>query len=456
MPSLFKNIIAACGLALAVSAPAAALDLHGQIDPLAQPLIEDEVAVGIVIGVVRKGETQILAYGETVKGGDTAPDGDTIYEIGSTTKVFTAALLAEMAQAGLVKLDDPLAKFLPDEAPASPDENTPITLEHLATHTSGLPRLPGNLRPADPANPYADYSTEQLFGFLEKHKLQRPPGTYEYSNLGMGLLGQVLARHRETTYDDLLVKRVCQPLGLGDTRITLSEEQQKRLAPPYDAGFSPAKNWDLPTLAGAGAVRSSCRDMLMFLEANLAEDEAPLTGALRLTQEKRHTMENGSAIGLGWHITPDGAVLEHNGMTGGYHSYLALVPDRKIGVVVLSNTATMKITELGGLVRRVACGEEVKPLPRRKTVAIDPETLKSYAGFYAITPQFGLAVTAEGGTLWVEPTGQPKLQVFPESQTKFFFRVVEAEIAFQPDDDGKVNRLILRQSGRELEATRRE
>jgi serine-type D-Ala-D-Ala carboxypeptidase/endopeptidase len=127
---------------LAVSAPAGALDLHEKIDPLAHPLIEDGIAVGIVIGVVREGETQILAYGETVKGGGRAPGGDTIYEIGSTTKVFTAALLAEMAQAGLVKLDDPLAKFLPDDAPALADDETPIRLEHLATHTSGLPRLP--------------------------------------------------------------------------------------------------------------------------------------------------------------------------------------------------------------------------------------------------------------------------------------------------------------------------
>jgi serine-type D-Ala-D-Ala carboxypeptidase/endopeptidase len=272
----------------------------------------------------------------------------------------------------------------------------------------------------------------------------------------MGLLGQVLAQHQKTTYEQLLVNHIGRPLGLHDTRIMLSEEQQKRLATPYDAGLTPAKNWDVPALAGAGAVRSTCRDMLTFLEANLADDDAPLTRALRLTQEKRHTTENGPSIGLAWHISPDGAVLEHNGMTGGYHAYLALIPDQKIGVVVLSNTATMKITELGGLVRRVASGEEVKPPPRRKMVAVDPETLKSYAGFYAITPQFGLAVTAEDGKLWVEPTGQPKLQVFPESKTKFFFRVVEAEIMFEPDDDGNVDRLILRQSGRELEATRRE
>jgi len=371
-------LLASLLVSLHSASPIRALDLHEKIDPLAKPLVEDGQVVGLVIGVYSKGETQIFAYGETAKGSGLKPTGRTVYEIGSATKAITGVLLADMVRRGELKIDAPLQSILPTDVKLDVYDGKPITLEQVATHSSGLPRLPDNLAPADAANPYADYTPKWMHEFLRKHKLRRAPGKYEYSNLAMGLLGYELARSRKQTYEQLFVERLARPLGMNDTRITLDADGRKRLAPPYDAALAPNKNWDIPTLAGAGGIRSTVVDMLKFVEANLAADDGPLTKSLRLAHEKRHTAEGGPAMGLGWHIAGDGVTRWHNGMTGGYASWVSVVPDRNFGVVVLANTATDKITELGEQVTRVAFGIDVPPPKRHKLVVVPLATLKSY------------------------------------------------------------------------------
>ncbi len=365
-------------------------------------------------------------------------------------------LLADLVLRGRVKLDDPYQKYLPAAAKADLKNPTHITFEQLATHVSGLPRLPDNMRPADIANPYADYTFQQMFAFLKEHKLRRPPGEYEYSNLGVGLLGVLLARREKKSYEELLVERIAKPCGMDDTRITLSEQQRQRLAPPYDAALQPAKNWDLPAVAGAGAIRSTTRDMLKFIQANLAADDQPLTQAFRLSHEKRQAIPGGQAIGLGWHIARDGVTRWHNGMSGGYAAWVSVIPARKLGVVVLSNTAATQITEFGEKITRIAAGEKVEPSPAPRTVKVAPEVLKSYQGVYAISPQFALTVTLEKGKLMVQATGQQKFQVYPESEKKFFYKVVNAQLTFVTGKSGKAERLILHQNGIDQVAARQD
>jgi D-alanyl-D-alanine-carboxypeptidase/D-alanyl-D-alanine-endopeptidase len=451
-----KCRVAACvQIIVATLAPMAyGLDLQAKIDPLARPLLEDGLVVGFVVGIVKDGQTQVIAYGETTKGSHVAPNGDTVYEIGSVSKAFTGVLLAEMVQRGIVKLDDPVQKYLPAEVKMPVAGGKPITLEHLATHTSGLPRLPDNLKPADPSNPYADYMESQMHEFLMGHELRRPPGQHEYSNYGMGLLGQVLARQLGRTYEQCLLEQICKPLGMHDTRITLNEDQYKRLASPYNGALKLENPWDIPTLAGAGGIRSTCNDMIKFIQANLTDDDKSLTQALRLSHQKRHTMKDGLAMGLGWHIARDGITRWHNGMTGGFHSWLAVVPSHKLGVVLLANTANMRLTQFGEKVTRIAFGLDVEPPKPRKVVDVSFAVLESYAGVYMLTPQFALTVTVEGGKLMVQATGQDKFQVFAESKTKFFYKVVDAQISFVPDQDGKVNHVILHQGGLNQKAAR--
>jgi serine-type D-Ala-D-Ala carboxypeptidase/endopeptidase len=442
--------------AVAVPATSHGIDVQTKIDPFAHQLLQDRMVVGLVIGIVKGENSRVIAYGETIKGSGIAPDGNTLYEIGSISKVFTCVLLASLIQSDDVKLKDPLQKYLPPSVAVPVYDGKPITLEHLATHTSGLPRMPDNFEPADSLNPYADYSVERMYAFLNGYELKRPPGQYEYSNFAMGLLGHVLADHMGTSYEKLLKDRICNPLGMNDTGIALNQEQEKRLAPPYNAALKPVRNWDIPALAGAGALRSSANGMIKFIKENLKKDSTPLSKALRFAQVKRHTMENGLAMGLGWHFARDGATLWHNGGTGGYHGWLAISPDNGIGVVVLCNTANMRLDEFGEQVTRIALGQKVKPPEPRKIVQVDPTRLKLYTGYFAMTPEFGLTVTVEKGQLMVQATGQDRFPVFAASKTKFFYKVVDAEITFVCNSEGKVNKLILHQNGRDLEALRKD
>ena len=208
--------------------------------------------LGIVVGSVDKDGSRIVSYGD--RGGGAGEVGaDTVFEIGSVTKVLTALLLAEMANLGEVSLDDAVAKYLPPSVTMPLRAGRQITLRDLASQRSGLPRLPGNLAPNDAANPYADYTIAQLYEFLSGYQLTRDIGSkYEYSNLGFGLLGHALALKAGMDYEALVVDRICSPLGMQDTRIALSSSLRERLARGHDESLAEVKNWDLPALAGRG------------------------------------------------------------------------------------------------------------------------------------------------------------------------------------------------------------
>jgi CubicO group peptidase (beta-lactamase class C family) len=436
-------------------APVCADELQEHIDALVRPAIEDELIVGCVVGVVKDGESRIFAYGQAAKGDPAPPTAETIFEIGSATKAFTGALLSILAEDGAVEVDDPVQKYLPEGVHMPVKDERPITLADLATHTSGLPRLPDNLSISDAANPYSDYGVDKMYAFVNAHQLGRAPGKYEYSNVGMGLLGHVLALHAGATYEELIERRIAGPLKMTDTCIQLTDEQRARMAPAYDASLNPVPAWDLPTIAGAGALRSTMHDMLAFVAANLDESDAPLPSSLRAAHEKRHDMDDGLAIGLGWHIARDGVTRWHNGLTGGHSSWMSVVQPMHVGVVVLSNTGTLKTTELGEQITRVAGGMKVEPAARRKEVAVDPAVLESYAGVYEVVPAFALTVTVDKGRLMVQATGQENFPVFATSPTEFFYKVVDAQLTFATDASGAVSELVLHQNGRHLKAKRK-
>src|SRR3954453_4186686 len=234
-------ILATLALTATIARTAVCKDDAKIVEGLVDPLLKADAIVGCVVGVFDGGSTQIHGYGEIHRGAGDKPTGDTIYEIGSMTKAFTGTLLADMVKRHLVKLDDPVQKYLPANVKLHVAENTPIKLVDLASQSSGLPRLPDNMNPKDPKNPYADYTSQRLFAFLKKYEISRAPGKYEYSNLGMGLLGNLLARKAGKTYEQLVVERICDPLEMSDTRIKLSAEQKKRLAPPYNSELGDEK-----------------------------------------------------------------------------------------------------------------------------------------------------------------------------------------------------------------------
>src|ERR1700722_8678275 len=241
-----------------------------------QTLIDNRVhtakkAVGIVVGTVDAAGVHIYSSGRTSTVSEAQkPDGDTIFEIGSITKVFTSLILADMIERGEVRADDPVSKYLPGNAEVPSRNGKQITLLNISMQNSGLPRMPDNFKPADPANPYVDYDPPKLMAFLAGYKLTRDPGEKcEYSNLGVGLRGYALAQLAHMSDEELLRQRIFKPLHMDSSTITLSAENKKRLAEGHDAELKPVKNWDLDALAGAGAIRSTANDMLKFLAANM-------------------------------------------------------------------------------------------------------------------------------------------------------------------------------------------
>ncbi len=409
--------------------------------------VESGRAVGMVTGVIDAKGRQVVAAGRVSRDSSQAPDGDTVYEVGSVTKVFTSLVLADMIEKGEVKGDDPVAKFLPATVKVPSRNGRQITLMDLSMQVSGLPRLPNNLKPADPSNPYADYDASKLYEFLSGYTLPRDPGEkYEYSNLAVGLLGHALALKAGMSYEELLKRRIFEPLGMSSTSITLSEAQKKHLAPGHDASLAPAKNWDFDVLAGCGAVRSTVNDMLKFLAANLEITDTPLKRAMR--RMRAATKGIGAPdleIGMAWHVLTkfDARLWWHNGGTYGYRSFVGFDPAKQEGVVVLCNTF-MDNDDLG---RHIL--DSRYPLTTYKKepeVQVDAAVLEKYVGEYALTPAFKISITREGSRLFAQATGQPRFEIFAKSESEFFLKVVDAQISFQNDA------LVLHQGGKDQTA----
>jgi len=249
-------------------------------------------------------------------------------------------------QEGLLALDDPVQRFLP-RGVELPVRGRAITLADLATHTSGLPRLPHGLLLRSlrhRRNPYAWLTADDLYAGLPSTRLRRAPGRrFRYSNLGYGLLGHALTRRAGCDYERLVTERICGPLGLGDTRVAVPPAARERFAQGHDRRGRPVPHWDLPALAGAGALRSTVADQLGFLRLQLGEGEPALARAAALTHAPRSRLRGRLWIGLGWLIAPlrgsEHELLFHNGGTGGFRSFAGFVPDNRTAVAVLSNSA---------------------------------------------------------------------------------------------------------------------
>jgi D-alanyl-D-alanine-carboxypeptidase/D-alanyl-D-alanine-endopeptidase len=320
--------------------------------------------VGLVVGVVAPCGREIYAYGYSDLSKSKAVGENTVFELGSIGKVFTTILLADMVQRGEISLDDPIEKYLPADVATPTFNGKSITLVDLATQTSGLPLIPDNLAPADEYNPYADYTVEQMYDELAHTHLTHDIGSeYEYSNFGMGVLGHILSLRSGMSYEDLVITRITDVLGMPNTRETLTPEMWAHLATGYD-GKEVFPLWDNPTLAGAGALRSTADDMLTFLAANLGLQPSPLYDAMLATQEPHFQIDETTEIGLGWQIQTKGnaQIIWHNGATGGYWCFAGLVRDKQMGAVILTNSF-QDISYMGLSLLRTAPTNTTQPSP---------------------------------------------------------------------------------------------
>ncbi|AGA28305.1 serine hydrolase domain-containing protein [Singulisphaera acidiphila] len=341
--------------------------------------------VGLVVGAIAKDEEILLGFGARQVRGSQPPDADTVFEIGSISKAFTGILLAQRIESGELELDDRIAELLPEGWSLS-EPAREITLRHCTTHTSGFPRLPANLLGISDVfhmllggDPYRDYSEEEFRNALATVKLTCDPGTeWGYSNFAAGLLGFVLATQNGTDYETLVTSKICQPLGMHRTTITNDDWLREHMPANYRfvLNLGPASfglksdEWQLPNhLAGAGAIRSTGRDMMTFLKANMGLIPTPIDAAIQRSHQVLFQERADRAMGMNWIRSFESAISQniiwHNGGTGGFRTYLGFTEDHQYGVFVLSNTAIVGVDALAaGILKTLVRDQGPVSLPQ--------------------------------------------------------------------------------------------
>ncbi len=417
-----------------------------------EKIMVDHLGVGAAVGIIENGQMRTFTIGKADLKHSRMITENSLFEIGSISKTFTSMALADMVNEGKVKLTDPISKYLPESVKIPQKGDKPITLLSLTTHNSGLPRLPSNLDVSDTTNPYADYGSELLYEFLNQHQLSRSVGEKrEYSNLGVGLLGHILGIADGEDYEQVIQNRVLTPLTLKQTFLHVPDTMLNEFVDGHDHNLKQAAHWDFKALAGAGAIRSSLHDMMIYLEANLQADAN--NKALSLSHNAQVDFGNPKTdIGLGWLIskTEEGNFLWHNGGTAGFRTFIGFDKEAQKGIVLLANSF-YELDDFGRAYLANKLDEMVDEL-KQQPVVVDVNKLDKLVGIYALTPSFKLTVTQKKGSLFVQATGQGDFQVFPKSATEFYYKVVKATIIFKHNKKGELESLTLFQNGQEMVA----
>ena len=336
VPLLVPVVAASCMLL------SSSLGAQDSLDPLRSALAKriDEArhGTGAVVGLLTPEGQSFVTYGRVSVGGP-EPTAGTIFEIGSITKVFTAFLLADMVERGDVKLDDPVRKHLPASVIVPSYRGKEIALADLATHSAALPRdsVPVDLSRDD--NPYVGYTEAQLYAFLGSYRLERNPGSrVDYSNVGVALLGHALSLRAGMSYEDLLRRRLFEPLGMTNTSVGVSAERRANAAVGHNPKLVPVPPWTGGVIVPAGGVNSTAVDMLKFAAAVL-DAQSPLKPVfVRMTSVKRPLDDSGQqALGWGMFRRNRNELLHHSGGTFGVESRLVLDTTRKRAVIAWAN-----------------------------------------------------------------------------------------------------------------------
>ncbi len=442
---------------------------------LAQRIDVDKQAVGLAAVIVEGDKVRIMTHGAMSLDKAQPITPDTLFEVGSITKTFTALLLADMVVKGEVKLDDPVEKWLPQGLRGlklRDHAGSPIQLVDLATHRSGLPRLPDNMPNVSRADPYADYREPLLLAYLKSREVlmetdagkttKKRDEAYAYSNLGFGLLGYVLARAADMSYADLLQKRALTPLDLTSTYLDIPRGEFARFSNPHyidrDATLKRNRHWRFDVIAPAGALVMSARDMGRYAQAASGAMDTPLKTAFALAQ--KHYGDGMAPInptGLAWMLAPMNGrtVFSHDGMTGGFAASLWVDPDRKAAVAVLSN-ASVAVLDIALHVLEPTIPLKNLAAMRATAVPVDAKTLARYVGTYRLGPNFDIVMRVRDGRLFTQATGQGEFELFAKSDSTFFARVTPLEIVFEEMKDGKSMRFLLTQGGSTRPAPRVE
>jgi CubicO group peptidase (beta-lactamase class C family) len=403
--------------------PALAEDFTNAIHAFLQHRVDvDKVCVGMAVGLVDENGSRVVSYGRLDNGTDQEMNGDTVFAICSVTKTFTGLLLQDIVERGEMKLDDPVAKYLPQSVRMPTRNGKEITLRQLATHSSGLPKWPDDLNPDLADHPCDDYPAEKFYADLSGYKLTREPSAkFEYSSVGMGLLGHVIALRAATNYESLVVDRICRPLKMDSTRITLPPGLKSRNATGHnDLGYAvyqvagcpgsdqgpgvwtndPQKaepitpfnrDWRHEAMVGYGELHSTVNDLLKYLSANLGLTPSNLTSLMEKTHAVHFHQTRDIGVGLAWFITSSlqrTKIISHVGDTLGFSSFVGFDKTRRRGVVILINSYDVADACAAG----ISLLESEWQSDRPKETALDNKIYESYLGQYHLSPDFALGM----------------------------------------------------------------
>jgi len=316
-------------------------------------IIQQEVAnkrsKSIIVGIIDSSGRQIFAAGVKSDTDPTLPDGNTIYEIGSITKVFTSLLLADMSLKQQLNLNDPISKTLPKNVKTPVRNGKEISLLSLSTHRSGMPRFPYNVDPQNLDHPYIDYTIDKLYEYVSHFELPYDiDSKWRYSNVAYGVLGNILTLTAKKDFTTLLKEKICKPLKMNNTVIALSAKQKTNLAIGYAETGTKVGLTDLGAIGAGGALRSTVNDLLSFAAANLGLTKTALLPAMELTHVLQAKKDGDDIYAtMGWTlVNKDGNVLFKDGGMPGYRTFLGIDKKNKTGVVVLSNSNN-SVTDIG-------------------------------------------------------------------------------------------------------------
>jgi serine-type D-Ala-D-Ala carboxypeptidase/endopeptidase len=410
--------------------------------------------IGIVVGIVGPQERRVVSCGHLGQGDRRRLSGDTVFEIGSVSKVFTALLLAAMVQDKQVALSDLVSKYLPAGTKIPEHNSRSISLVDLATHTSGLPFMPDIVPVFNDSSDDATArknSAAQLYQFLGSYSLPRDPGAdWDYSNIGYWLLGQALAFRGGMDYEELLQTRVIAPLRMDSTAISLSPQLKDRLAVGHNAVLQPASPFSsvsiYDAMPAAGGLYSTVNDLLTFLSAAMGIERSPLASSMSLMLGTRRPIGE-TEQALGWVVEGKGPnqLITHDGFTWGYASYVAWNPAARVGIVVLSNQLT-SVGDIGLHILRPTTPIEHPTVTRHVEIHVDSEVLDAETGNYESQEEGIFKVTRERDFLTIQlpiAWGLPKFRLRPEDRQNFFVAELPIRVTFQFESNGQVNGLLV-------------
>ncbi len=432
-------------------------DLEADLRRIATPIIEGEVVPGLAVSWrMPDGERGFFGLGRISQEDGSVPGADSVFEIGSITKTFTALLLARRVADDELALSTELSDILPKDF-RPPVSVTPVRLVDIATHSAGFPAIPTNLE-RDMSLfvvDYSVYSQEKLRRYLKSFEPLTTPGqSFLYSNTGFGVLGWALSNLAGESYEELLQREIFEPLQLSSTFIQIAPKHEAALVTSHDSNGDPVAPADFATLEACGAIRSSSSDMMRYLEAQLSP-AGELKDALELTQKLAFRDANGTTLGLAWILAGDGKTYFHDGQTGGQACFAFFNPTDRVAGVVLANGSTARIADLGIRIMQRIFGQPIEPPSIRLPIAIKAEQLMPLVGSYSSLYGSVMRVTQDKDRLYARLPRQAAFRLFPISTTRFFYRDIDAEISFEFEEE-QPSAVVLHQNGREIRYQRRD